>query len=160
MYAISMRVCRTCHEEKEDHEFYSCTMKSGRLVIKTDCKSCYKQFPKSISGIIFRRYKRQDKIHGLSNDLDLSFVRSMMSKHCHWCGTSSRIRGLDRINYTKGHTKNNVVTACRICNTIRMDIPVKAWIVIAEGLKEAESKGLFENWSPINEVQDMSKRTA
>ena len=42
----------------------------------------------------------------------------MMSQPCIYCGSTKDI-GLDRIDNKKGHSKDNVVPCCYICNTAR-----------------------------------------
>ncbi len=63
-------------------------------------------------------YRLRDKHKGLKNDLDINWVREFVKQPCIYCGDTEDI-GLDRIDNTKGHTKDNVVPCCYICNTTR-----------------------------------------
>lgn len=63
-------------------------------------------------------YRLRDKQKGLKNDLELNWVREFVKQPCIYCGDTEDI-GLDRIDNTKGHTKDNVVPCCYTCNTAR-----------------------------------------
>lgn len=63
-------------------------------------------------------YRLRDKQKGLKNDLELNWVREFVKQPCIYCGDTEDI-GLDRIDNTKGHTKDNVVPCCYACNTTR-----------------------------------------
>ena len=54
----------------------------------------------------------------LKNDLELNWVREFVKQPCIYCEDTEDI-GLDRIDNTKGHTKDNVVPCCYACNTAR-----------------------------------------
>lgn len=68
----------------------------------------------------FHAYKYRDKTKNLENDLDLEFVKNLIKNPCIYCGDTENI-GLDRIDNSKGHTKNNVIPCCYICNCARMN---------------------------------------
>lgn len=59
-----------------------------------------------------------DKKKGYDCDLDIDFVRNICNQACFYCGETEKI-GLDRINNNKGHTKDNVVPCCYVCNCAR-----------------------------------------
>ena len=63
-------------------------------------------------------YRLKDKQKGLKNDLELNWVREFVKQPCIYCGDTEDI-GLDRIDNSKGHTKDNVVPCCYTCNTSR-----------------------------------------
>lgn len=66
-------------------------------------------------------YKAKDKSNGFDNICDISIdwmIDNILKKPCHYCGDTYRI-GCDRIDNTKGHTKDNVVPCCIECNTAR-----------------------------------------
>ena len=63
-------------------------------------------------------YRLRDKQKGLKNDLELNWVREFVKQPCIYCEDTEDI-GLDRIDNTKGHTKDNVVPCCYACNTAR-----------------------------------------
>lgn len=65
-------------------------------------------------------YKLRDKKRGQASDIDIDFMRAEIEKGCVYCGDMSGV-GLDRIDNSMGHTKNNVVPCCYTCNCARMD---------------------------------------
>lgn len=66
-------------------------------------------------------YKIKDKSNNFENkcDIDIDWmINNILTKPCHYCGDTYRI-GCDRIDNSKGHTKDNVVPCCIECNTAR-----------------------------------------
>lgn len=65
-------------------------------------------------------YKHKDKIMGVSVcDMDIEWMAyNILTKPCVYCGDTFRI-GADRIDNSKGHTKDNVVPCCYECNCAR-----------------------------------------
>ena len=55
---------------------------------------------------------------GVPDDYTIDDMLEVMSKPCVYCGDTSRI-GLDRIDNSKGHTKDNTVPCCYECNCAR-----------------------------------------
>lgn len=47
-------------------------------------------------------------------------IKNILFQKCTYCGTSENI-GCDRIDNKKGHTKDNVIPCCYVCNTVRGD---------------------------------------
>lgn len=67
-------------------------------------------------------YKIKDRKNGLDVcDIDIDWmIDKIISKPCHYCGDTHRV-GCDRIDNSRGHTKDNVVPCCIECNTARND---------------------------------------
>ena len=67
-------------------------------------------------------YKKYDEEHKYNIcDFDVKWFRdNISSKPCIYCGYTKKI-GCDRIDNSKGHTKDNVVPCCHECNTARSD---------------------------------------
>lgn len=77
-----------------------------------------------------RRAKRKKIKFDLTDD---EFIH-LITSNCHYCGKSSKdekrtvngkeinILTIDRINSSKGYTSDNCVPACKVCNTIKMDL--------------------------------------
>ena len=65
-------------------------------------------------------YRNNDKANGTELcDIDIEWmVENILTKPCVYCGDTQRI-GCDRIDNSKGHTKDNVVPCCIECNTAR-----------------------------------------
>ena len=80
------------------------------------------------------------------NDLDIDFVKDMISGGCSYCGEKEIRIALDRIYNSIGHYKDNVVSACFRCNLLRNSMPYEAWMHIVPAIKEAKELGLFGSW--------------
>ena len=66
-------------------------------------------------------YKHTDKVNGFEEvcDIDIDWmIDNIIMKSCYYCGDPNRV-GCDRIDNSKGHTKNNVVPCCYDCNCAR-----------------------------------------
>ena len=66
-------------------------------------------------------YKCKDKKNGVEHNCDIDIdwmVNNIIMKPCIYCGDTKRI-GCDRIDNSKGHTKDNVVPCCYECNCAR-----------------------------------------
>lgn len=65
-------------------------------------------------------YRLKDKNKNRGNDVTVDFLRSEIQKGCVYCGDMEKV-GLDRLDNSKGHTRDNVVPCCSSCNSVRMD---------------------------------------
>lgn len=85
-------------------------------------------------------YKRRAKRKGLEVTLtDDDFIK-LVTSDCHYCGQSwqneTRVVNkrpvnmltIDRKDSTKGYIIENCVSCCKICNTIKMDMPYEVFI--------------------------------
>ena len=65
-------------------------------------------------------YRLKDKRMGVVvTDIDVDWlIENILTKPCVYCGDIRRI-GCDRLDNSKGHTKDNVVPSCIECNTAR-----------------------------------------
>lgn len=69
-----------------------------------------------------RSYKSNDKKKGLSTTIDIYFCKIEMNKPCVYCGhIDNPCNGLDRIDNSIGHTKENCIPCCNLCNMTRGD---------------------------------------
>jgi hypothetical protein len=53
---------------------------------------------------------------------------AILAHACHYCGTTERRRGLDRLEPALGYLLTNVVPACALCNRMRMDMGYSAFL--------------------------------
>lgn len=67
-----------------------------------------------------RLYRHRDKKAGLSIcDFDDIWLHdNITNKPCIYCQSNHQV-GADRIDNSKGHTKDNIVPCCKQCNLIR-----------------------------------------
>lgn len=169
---MTLKNCKLCGPKTIDQFYISYISKSGNPVYKEVCKVCFNKRQKDnksperdkrrllkiainrASGIgrsadLLRSYKRSDKINGRCCDLTKEFIESYINKGCTYCGEKDIcLIGLDRIDNTLGHLKMNVVSACQRCNILRRDMPYEAWLLFVPVIKEAISRGFFNDWHP------------
>ncbi|MEA3280602.1 MAG: hypothetical protein U9Q38_08405, partial [Thermodesulfobacteriota bacterium] len=68
------------------------------------------------------QYRLHDRKRGMNCDLTIDwFVENILTKTCHYCGSEKNI-GADRIKNDIGHTINNIVPCCYVCNIIKNNI--------------------------------------
>lgn len=167
-------ICKKCGKTKPEIDF-PLNRTNGKQYRKTTCTACdnkdrinrkltppvrTEQFKKRVNEASSRwRYKPEnrasvivtdsrgsDRVRGMSCDLDVEWVKELISKGCSYCGETQILIGLDRLDNSIGHLKSNVVPACGRCNYLRRDMPYKAWETIVPAIKEAREKGLFKGW--------------
>jgi hypothetical protein len=64
-------------------------------------------------------YRTKDRKSRFEFNLDIKWlIENILFKPCSYCGTKDHI-GCDRIDNNKGHTKDNVIPCCYVCNTVR-----------------------------------------
>lgn len=104
----------------------------------------------NVEKYILQDTRRADKKKGFICDLDLGFVKQLIDKPCTYCCDPKPSKmTLDRIDNSKGHTKDNVVQACYRCNLFRRDMPYEAWLYIAPVMKQLRENGLLDNWHKV-----------
>jgi hypothetical protein len=122
------------------------------------CKECLnnldenKSYRKNIRKIypersILSDSKASDNKKSRQNDLDIEFVKALISLPCSYCGETKLRMTADRVDNSIGHLKSNVVPACIRCNYTRRDMPHEAWLFLVEGMRKAREAGLFNNWT-------------
>lgn len=113
-----------------------------RRGITTICSSCaYKMRPQSAirytgAEILFKRVilNRAKKV-GISVDLTPDDFVEIATSECHYCGAEPterkyhgkrdvpiRINGVDRIDSSKGYSKDNCLPCCTICNVMKASL--------------------------------------
>lgn len=109
-----MKQCTRCKSVKELSSFYkmssNCKRKS-KDGYSYHCRTCDK----------LNHYKDHDSKRNLKCDLTAKYMdEHILNQPCTYCGDIYNI-GCDRIDNTKGHTMDNVVPCCSICNKLRID---------------------------------------
>lgn len=72
--------------------------------------------------------KKRSKKKGLEIDITENDIEKLIDSPCVYCGDTKRIE-IDRMDSKKGYTKDNVVSACRRCNTIKNDVVTYAEMI-------------------------------
>lgn len=169
------RVCIVCKIEKEltSVNFYS--EKSRKLGFSYRCRMCdslrkdyrrnryiklseiqkerkkqrtreYTSYGLGRATSLICAYKKIDRKINQICDLDRDFmVDNIFNKSCVYCGSTEKL-GCDRIDNSLGHTKNNVVPCCRVCNVTRMDnFSHSEMLLIGEVIKKIKLMRLNPN---------------
>lgn len=124
-------MCDSCYEKKRKSNLRSegscksCGSQESIQWLKnrTECNKCYQQKNKQRK---FSVGKSHAKAKGLEFSIDKELYFNTISKGCFYCGEILNNRGtgysLDRIDNTKGYSKDNILPCCGECNRIRSDI--------------------------------------
>lgn len=87
-------------------------------------------------------YRCRDKKFGVEVcDMDIDYMlNNIIRKPCVYCGDTRRV-GADRIDNTRGHTKDNVVPCCVECNQVRRDyFSYEEMLILGKAIKEIKEK--------------------
>jgi len=166
------RLCNLCLVEKPLAQFQNIKQKDAKRRICYSCrykresadKEAYKvkmaRHLKSIQASRLnptRRAKhirddmaRSDRKKGWAkHDLPIAWIDEQISKPCSYCKQrlSKTEMTLDRVDNTIGHTKENLVPACKMCNYFRRDMPYDAWMVLAQNMPKIVKLGMLKGWS-------------
>ena len=80
----------------------------------------YRNTPLGRAQMLISNYIRNDRNNGFGKVVDFDarwIVENIMSKPCSHCGKTGWDKiGCNRIDNTKGHTKDNIEPCCRECN--------------------------------------------
>lgn len=145
-WPFNIAACRMCGIQKTEQN----TGKNSTLGrFNTYCKKCDNKRGKEYrKNNPLNMFKRDDFNRGFGeNDLTLEFIVEAFKGPCFYCGTLKIGMTLDRIDNTKGHTRDNVIPSCKICNFFRKDMPFSAWEKLIPGLHNIEKQGLLNGWS-------------
>ncbi len=64
-------------------------------------------------------YKIRAKEKNLEWDITDEEARKYFNSKCYYCNMLTNYNGIDRLDSTKGYTKNNIVSCCKICNYMK-----------------------------------------
>jgi len=101
---------------------------------------------KDIARAILLDAKKADRKRDHDTDIDLEYVREVITRPCDYCGDDNLRKTLDRIDNEIGHVRRNLVVACERCNYVRRDMPYEAWLLIAAAMRDARARDLFGKW--------------
>lgn len=157
-------VCRICDREKERDDFYWFFQKNiGRVCRRTECKQCNngktrKYAQENRDYYIFQNARAGDRRAKREFDLTREDVKNLLENECVYCGeTNYEVMSIDRKDSSRGHTRDNVVSACIRCNIVKMDMPYEAWLQLAPGMRTSRLQGLFKEWLPNTHLRFQKK---
>lgn len=128
------KICVKCHEEKPftTDYFHKHIISGIHRHRSASCIACHKKrmkiankrgYKKYREKALIRQYTKIDTKQGFRCDLtEQWFKENLSSQPCTYCGTTKRPIGADRIDNTKGHTLDNCIPCCKICNKVRNNI--------------------------------------
>lgn len=91
------------------------------------------------------QYRLRDWKKGLVGDVDVDHMLKAFESNCIYCGSDKKI-GLDRINNSLGHTKENTVPCCYSCNVARSNnFTHEEMFLIGEAISKINKKREDEN---------------
>jgi hypothetical protein len=95
----------------------------------------------------YDRYRKRDGILDFTRD---EFYNWIENSCCYYCDSNEiKTLGLDRIDNSKGHTKNNTVVCCELCNTTKGHrFTVEQMKKLGEVIKTFDMDG----WRVMNET--------
>lgn len=108
-----VRIKRRIQKEKEHKQKIINKKRRQR-----ECDISYKQIKNKNDRAKYVRYYIWDKSKGCSTLTVTEFMTILDNAKCIYCGHDENI-GLDRVDNSKGHTLDNVVTCCYLCNMTR-----------------------------------------
>jgi len=94
---------------------------------------------------IGRYYRRNASVAGREWVLSDKDVERLVSSPCFYCGFSSGLIGLDRVDSNKGYILDNVVPCCKICNLAKNDMSTTAFADWIHRVHEHCKKGWCQN---------------
>lgn len=158
------KICITCGVEKPLDDFPAGKRRSGSLYYRPHCYSCKYGKEKSNGRVTdkeylrsyyyknklefkYKAYRHNDKVKFRDcTTIEKYASIELMTLPCSYCGLE-HAHGLDRLDNSKGHSKDNVVPCCEKCNYLLGDLPVEAKNLLKKGLTEIREKGLLEKWT-------------
>lgn len=141
------RACRSEYDKRRDKK--SRSPESIRLNRRKsqEKESFERENGINIAKYIFTDCRGSDRKKKRDFDLDIPFVEMLIQQPCFYCEDVDSRMTLDRIDNSRGHTKDNVVQCCLRCNLVRGPMPYEAWMYLVDGMKAARIAGAFGDWS-------------
>lgn len=86
-------------------------------------------------------YQAIDKKRGLFCDLDVAWYEAnIQGRPCYYCGDAESPIGCDRVDNAKGHSRDNVVPACAVCNVARMhQFSLEEMVVLGRTIRQIKA---------------------
>lgn len=140
------RVCYSCRAQGERQKAsYSVRQKDKNEALKKSRRTS-----ESRAKHIRWDSARYDRRYGhITENLPIDWIEEQISKPCSYCERqlSKLEMTLDRVDNNKGHTQDNLIPSCSVCNYFRRDMPYEAWLLFMPSMKKALHSGLLDNWN-------------
>jgi hypothetical protein len=92
----------------------------------------------------YSQMKVQCKLHGVELGLEYEDLCAFFKEQatCYYCGGANTTYGLDRIDNDKGFSLDNCIPSCKVCNNLKRNSTLSAFLERAERLKDSKPKYL------------------
>jgi hypothetical protein len=146
----TQRTCKKCNLVKPKEEF--CKLNSTAYSYM--CKDCFNEnrssnrndyFFKTLNSFITHKIanaRKRAKKKNINFDLDIEFIINLYEKQNGLCALSKETLtfernnfknlSIDRVNSSKGYTKDNVQLVCEIVNCMKLDLNVEDFILFCK----------------------------
>ena len=128
----STKICSGCGEEKPATLAHFNPHRQTRSGITQPCRECHKarmrvsnpkNYAKNREASLLKSYRSSDARSGLEATVTVEWMKeNMTNSPCFYCETKDDPIGLDRLDNSKGHSEENVVPCCKICNKSRNNL--------------------------------------
>lgn len=139
-----LKVIEFSHRKNGNRVYFKCLCLrcGGNTTIRSDgllrnpksCKHCINDLQREIAYNKYHKlrkyrkiksiYKSGAKVRNIPFNLSLDDVIKLIDSECYYCGDLNS-KGIDRIDNTKGYTKDNCVSCCKFCNIMKNTYTVK-----------------------------------
>lgn len=141
-----MKYCTGCKKDKSLDEYGKDSTRSDGLRFR--CKKCHNARQKRVRErpetkkreAVYQRkraqtkkgkysqYKANAKSRAYSFNLTYEEFCTFWQQPCFYCDGDIHTVGIDRIDNTLGYSLDNIVSCCGLCNQMKMDLPLDAFL--------------------------------
>ena len=138
------KICCRCKKKVPQTKEYFYGDKYKSIGLRAECIECSKKDSKGRSRSSYYRSKTgryirtrcNAKTRGINFTLSFEDFLGLWGKSCSYCKKPIEFTGIDRIDFKKGYTKENVVSCCKQCNTIKGRLE---WAMETQGKEKFKS---------------------
>lgn len=139
-------ICKKCISDRDKEKYKNnkedIIDKNRQYYEKKKEKGFYNYGERGWASGIIGAYRHSDKKRNHEKcDFDIEEFLEFIKKPCFYCNCDEDQIGADRIDNNKGHTKDNVVPCCSLCNTARMaSFSHEEMIIMGKTIKQIKHK--------------------
>lgn len=138
--------CRLCDRKRVDgriDRYKNMTVEQKKRARQRNKEYCQRPFGRAM--INHKAYRRIDKERGHETTITRDDLLKCFDELCSYCGAPAT--GFDRIDNSIGHTKENCIPACIVCNTARMDnFTHEEMLIIGDTIRLIRAKREYEEF--------------
>ena len=138
---LRARVCHVCNGSKDREKIRNTPERLAKYQNARKAVLIKWPFTTKICG--YQAFDRNNGYQSLTQKEGRGLFLS--ATECVYCGnTNRRDFGLDRRDNDSGHSIDNVVICCELCNVLLIDLPPEVKDILSAGLRESRSRGLLD----------------